>query len=379
MDLAVPTVNRLPVHSKNKLTFYEGYLVRYLAILLRADWIDQINIFDLFCGAGIYKDGERGSPIIAFDAIERAIDRLTSQGKIHTKKIRLIVNDIKKEHIDTVTKYINACNSNDNICELVTHNNEFEELIDEMISFLGKQSTSVRNLLFLDPYGYKSIKREYIENLLANRRSEIMLFLPVMEMYRFVKPATNNPESAGIKPLVNFIHEFDIDTTNLNNQIDFIEQIKNGLKFSGKYYVTSFYLKRENSGNYNALFHITPHRKGAKKALEVAFEIDESTGKGTDINLEQGSLFGFSEIQGKEVQDLIIAYLKQNPEGATNIQLSDYLLDNALMDKHGTRALKSLQKENKIAVWDKKTQQNAPKRAFYLDDANKEVIISLTN
>src|ERR1044071_2918736 len=57
------------LHSEAKVEFYKTYLQRYLHILYLAQTITEINIFDVFCGTGIYDNGKKGSPIVAFDAI----------------------------------------------------------------------------------------------------------------------------------------------------------------------------------------------------------------------------------------------------------------------------------------------------------------------
>ena len=56
-------------HSKAKLDYYQSYLRIYLPILRLASFTRNINIFDVFCGTGIYDDGTKGSPILAFEAI----------------------------------------------------------------------------------------------------------------------------------------------------------------------------------------------------------------------------------------------------------------------------------------------------------------------
>jgi three-Cys-motif partner protein len=74
--------NTLQIHSQAKLEFFEKYLSRYLRILYLAKSIKQINIYDVFCGMGIYNDGGKGSPIIAFDAIkELALDKKLKKNK----------------------------------------------------------------------------------------------------------------------------------------------------------------------------------------------------------------------------------------------------------------------------------------------------------
>jgi three-Cys-motif partner protein len=63
----------LQEHSKAKVEFYTSYLKRYLRIINRVPLISHINIYDVFCGMGIYEDGGKGSPIAAFEVIEELI------------------------------------------------------------------------------------------------------------------------------------------------------------------------------------------------------------------------------------------------------------------------------------------------------------------
>jgi three-Cys-motif partner protein len=62
--------NTLQIHSQEKVKFYKTYLNRYLRIMCLSKHIDRINIYDVFCGMGIYEDGGKGSPIAAFDEIK---------------------------------------------------------------------------------------------------------------------------------------------------------------------------------------------------------------------------------------------------------------------------------------------------------------------
>ena len=62
--------NTMQLHSQAKVKFYEEYLTRYLRILYKSSYIKRINIYDIFCGAGVYDDGKEGSPIVAYKAIK---------------------------------------------------------------------------------------------------------------------------------------------------------------------------------------------------------------------------------------------------------------------------------------------------------------------
>ena len=57
-------------HSKAKLDLYRSYLEKYFAILGLAKGITKINLYDIFCGIGLYEDGNIGSPLIAVDCVK---------------------------------------------------------------------------------------------------------------------------------------------------------------------------------------------------------------------------------------------------------------------------------------------------------------------
>ena len=91
----------MQLHSQAKVEFYRNYLQRYLRILYRVDYICQINIFDVFCGMGIYKDGRKGSPIIAYDIIRDVFFECGKQ-----RKVQLIINDADIARVTNVQEYI---------------------------------------------------------------------------------------------------------------------------------------------------------------------------------------------------------------------------------------------------------------------------------
>ena len=59
-----PRTNILP-HTQAKLDLYKGYLEHYLRILCHSEFCKKINLFDIYCGVGIYDDGKMGSPLLA--------------------------------------------------------------------------------------------------------------------------------------------------------------------------------------------------------------------------------------------------------------------------------------------------------------------------
>ena len=77
----------LEEHSKEKLAFYKKYLDLYLTVLINAKYTKSINIYDIFCGVGIYDgDGNKGSPVVAMECIKT---QLRTHWKRRDKPIKL--------------------------------------------------------------------------------------------------------------------------------------------------------------------------------------------------------------------------------------------------------------------------------------------------
>jgi len=135
-------------HSEAKLNFYKTYLSKYLSILLLDKYTNTINIYDVFCGVGIYKDGKKGSPIITIEIIKDLLEKYSS------KNITLTINDKDKSKVENVTNYIQS--NYNNICRLESYNLDALDMFN-IVNKKIKYKKGVKNLIFIDPYGYKNI------------------------------------------------------------------------------------------------------------------------------------------------------------------------------------------------------------------------------
>ncbi len=343
----------LQIHSLAKIEFYKEYLKRYLRPLTLSPHIDKINIYDVFCGMGIYEDGGKGSPIAAFDAIkEFSEDPISKKGEAD---ITLIINDINKLNVQNVESYISA--RNNNYCTLDPHHFDIDSFFPYILKRVSRSSGRERNLLFIDPYGYSKIKREVLEHLLANTHTEIILFLPISFMYRFTNAAVNDTNNiAQYQGLRDFIHSFFPEETSFAsdnmNVHTYINSITSALRFSKDVYTTSYYIERSPS-NYFALFFMTKHIYGFEKILEVKWLLDENKGKGFNIPDPTGNLF--EEVFAKEDElknsKELEQYLKDFLKTArTNRELYEFVLRKEFLPKHANQILKDLHKKNKISA-----------------------------
>jgi three-Cys-motif partner protein len=73
-------------HSKIKLELYRLYLERYLSVLLATPLFEKIVVSDVFAGCGVSRNEEKGSALIAAEAIEKINCRTQSQKQRYHSK-----------------------------------------------------------------------------------------------------------------------------------------------------------------------------------------------------------------------------------------------------------------------------------------------------
>ncbi|MDR0436842.1 MAG: three-Cys-motif partner protein TcmP [Bacteroidales bacterium] len=361
--------NTLQIHSQAKLEFYAKYLNRCLRILSLSKPIKQINIYDVFCGAGIYEDGGKGSPIVAFEAIKELVSD-ENLGNTNTR-ISLVVNDKEQQKIERVKNYIDS--NNQDFCDVRYYNHDIEQMFEVVLREVSATATDTRNLIFIDPYGYKNIKKETLYQLMINGKTEIILFLPISHMHRFTRKAIQDEETAQYEPLRTFVNSFFSNDHRMVKEhlpiMEYIQFIAEALKYDDAFYTTSYHIERDVT-NYFAMFFISSHIFGFEKILEVKWQLDEENGRGFKIPSKQIKLF--EEHFAQETKDENIAKLESilrnlltTPK--TNKEMYEAVLEHEFLPKHATEIFKTWQSNNpKFKVYDIKAGKEARKGAFYI-------------
>ena len=370
--------NTLQIHSQAKLEFYATYLNRYLRILCLSQHIKVINIYDVFCGMGVYDDGGKGSPIVAFDTIEELT--FDEQIKRTDTQISLVVNDKEKDKIERVKKYIES--KNQNFCKVMYYNCDIEQMFNIVQEKVSITTADTRNLIFIDPYGYKNIKKEILYQLMANGRTEIILFLPISHMHRFTQKAMQDEDTVQYEPLRKLVNSFfDDNHAMVQRQLpvmDYIQFITEALKYN-RFYATSYYIERD-AANYFALFFISSHIFGFQKILEIKWQLDEEAGRGFKITSKQPKQQGFfDDFFAKETKDKNAAKLESIlldllSEPKTNRQIYEETLKHEFLPKHTTEIFDKWQLDNpKFKVYDIQKGKKARKKAFYISWENYKI------
>ncbi len=354
-------------HSQAKLDLYKSYLEKYLPILTLAKGITKLNFYDIFCGIGLYKDGNIGSPLIAVNAINKTNELIDSKGW-KRKPITLNINDGNEDKVKNVKNLLKGVKISN--CVINYNSLDANKMLEKVIVEINGFPGSERNLVFIDPYGYSEIDKQKLISLLSKGYTEVVLFLPVMQMYRFSEIALNDFERKCYEDLRKFITDFLPYSQEFQSVFDFINEVTKAFTFGRKYFSCSHYIERDK-GNYYAIFFITSHIYGLERMLEVKWKADPSKGKG--FKQENWGLFEDirvdynKNIQLDYLRGILIENLKQTNDGLSNIELYHLALSNEFLPSHMNRIIKDLKKQKKIISHDSKHNEHDFKNATYID------------
>ncbi len=348
--------NVLP-HSQAKLNLYKDYLSEYLPILGNSQFIDRINLFDIFCGAGVYEDGNLGSPLIAASQILNYISSFNEQGKV-VKPIRLVINDFDATKVNGVQDVLDSLPLTN--CKIEAYNLDADAMFEVTANNIKSYSQRERNLVFIDPYGYSKIQKNSLLKILETNRTEVLLFLPVAQMYRFTGKAQTDFETKCYDNLRKFTNEFFAGNekalqSNFTNVFDYINELTQAFSFDNSYYTSSHYIQRD-SANYYAVFFIGHHIYGLEKFLEVKWKND-SLGKGFNQQSIGNTLFGdnlevLDKTYTEERLEKILKELLKQRQSCNNLELYEFTLKNQFLPKHCNEVIRRLKREGKLVIQD---------------------------
>lgn len=356
-------------HSEAKVNLYGRYLSVYLNILHRAGFVKRIFIFDLFCGEGIYENNAKGSPIIALDCIRNHF----YANKNSIPSMEVWFNDIgrskledgyKVSRVERISKQMfTPPNVEMHFCK-----ENYRQIFPQAINAI-KQSQGARGIFFIDPYGYKIIRPNDIRLMLEPGSTEVLLWLPTPQMYRYAE-AVFQSDFHGSDPLREFLKElFGNNTPSFESDFDFIEQMQGRFRAYLKdlsVFVDKFTLQRDATNTY-CLFFFTRNIKGFEKIVEAKWNMDKEHGKG--FTIEKTMTF-FNEMELSQYPQKLWAYI-ESAEYRTNEELFVYGLENGFLPKHTRSVLDNWKKiHGNLEVV---SLDGGLVRGYYLDNLKRRI------
>lgn len=345
-------------HSQAKIELLSRYMYRFLNIMNQNSYIQDVHLYDLFCGEGIYPNGEKGSPIIFLEKIKNLHFTNKAKSNPHVN-FHCSFNDLDNEKLEKLKFEIKDKNLfYEEIGSLHISNEDYAEILENVIDSLNKLKGSEKAFIFIDPYGYKKIKAGDIKRLISSKKSEALLFLPTQNMFRFEKKGT--PES--LQQFINDLVPKD-EWPESETGLSFIETLLDKFReyLGNEYFVDSFIISR-NTNQYFCLFFFTSHIRGFEKMLEAKWEIDEEDGRSWKQGM-RSDLFANQEktAKTKKLRSALYEFLG---ELRTNGELYEFGLSQGFLPKHVNSILKEFQTNDKIKV-EKTNNEKVRKGSFY--------------
>ncbi|MDR3678734.1 MAG: three-Cys-motif partner protein TcmP [Flavipsychrobacter sp.] len=369
-------VYRLKQHSLAKISCYRNYVDIYLSVLANSPF-EKLYLLDLFAGEGKDIDGNLCSSISGAEALKRHFTHCPED----RKKIVFFLNDpgnsvIEKglKKIDRVKKFIDELQLPENVTVKYSSEN-FEDIIDGVVKRLSQLNSRERALCFIDPFGYKYSKPEKIRDLLANGKTELLLFMPICFMHRFTAKAMKDEdytEGRHIEEFVSILFEKQIP--DIHNQVAFIKGIQKQFKtYLGIPFVDIMYIEKEKS-QFFALFFFSNNKKGFQKMLEAKWAIDDQNGHGFTVNKAAITNTLFDNIDHEDYTYQLYEEIRKK-EVLSNQEIFDFGLNNNHLPKHTKKVLDELKRDGKIII---STSNGEAALGYYLEDNhNKKIIVSL--
>jgi three-Cys-motif partner protein len=349
--------NTVQPHSQAKLDFFESYLFRYLSILVNLKRIKHINIYDPFCGRGLYENDSPGSPILAV----RCIREIRKKFPAAQTPIRLFLRDSKKSYIDGLNRILSIEGERleydlDIMCS------GLENPLTKIKEELDKQPQNAHNLVFVDPYGWKYIDKSTIHDFLKLGNYEIILWQPINSIYRFGKPTKPTDKDKRSNSIKKFIQEFfpDRDVKQVfSSQDSLVANYTEEIKPCPKYYSTFLKLKTQRGATYS-IFFATPHIYGLEKANEAKWRVDPSYGtQFCNHNTPFEATPNLSRLRETLKSEL------ETKKRMSNIEIYEITITSGFLPKHARELLRGFKKEKLIVVLPSANAKTAHFRISY--------------
>ncbi len=347
-------------HSRAKVQLLQKYLEKYLNIISNDGYTKRIQIFDLFCGEGVYENEGEGSPIVILKAL-KDLHFINKAKNRNIPTIDLLFNDKDHSKVEKLKSIVTEKKLHyKEFGSLHFREKEYKELVSSLISHI-KSYKDEKAFIFIDPYGYKDIRASEIKQLLETKKAEVLLFLPTQFMYRFDEKGTPQSLIEILTELVN------LDNWKVNSSVyGFISQFKDALSnYIGEgLFVDNFTIKKDDSTVF-CLYFFSSHIRGFEKMLETKWEIDISEGKGWSYERSQNL---FSTIKNNPLEEKLMTLLKSDKK-IYNGDLYEYTLRMGFLPKHTNEVLSALQNDRVITV-NTDNDQKVRQGAFYINYEN---------
>lgn len=178
----------IQTHLKHALL--EDYIIRWASIIgngALAGKIRKIHFVDGFAGRGAFLDGGAGSPKIAISNLFHLQQRFYE--KYQSSNMRFIVHTVESHPAFQAT--LEELKSNSPFSSQIrNYKGKFEDHLTDILN----QTNGSPALYFIDPFGYKGVRMDDIQNILLNPSHEVLVNVMTRSVGRNLSIENNHTE-----------------------------------------------------------------------------------------------------------------------------------------------------------------------------------------
>ena len=265
------TLWKLEEHSKAKHVILRSYLSAWLPIMSKYN--GRLVLVDGFAGPGRYLSGEDGSPLVMLKTFLEHDYR----DKIDAELVYLFIEE-REDRADHLREEVEKLDLPGNVkWEVATGN--FEEVFGAEIEELQQEGKQLApTFAFVDPFGYTDAPMDLTTSILAFRRCEVLVYVPLPHIHRFVGREGQERAMTALfgSPAWSDAIELKGDERSKYLHDLFRDELRNQGEIE---YVRSFEIVTKNGRGGYHLFFGTSHESGLNAMKRAMWNIDPIEGR----------------------------------------------------------------------------------------------------
>ncbi|WP_327324577.1 three-Cys-motif partner protein TcmP [Streptomyces sp. NBC_01210] len=345
--MAVPkdTVWERDPHTAAKHDLLKRYLEAWAPILLSRH--EVITYAEGFAGSGVYKQGEPGSPVIAYDVFAGALHRFP-------KRMRLVLTEENPRRVEELERQMTLARAkhSDYVAGRLAVDIREGEFHPALLQKLQSLSSLDHPLfVFLDSFGGPDIPYSLLHELGSRRSTEVMVTFAPNFLARFAEnhdghrqrgdDAFGSPDWQAVFRLPSA------------QKFAFLrEQYRDTLRRAG-FLHTLYFEMVDEGGRVLYLIFGTAHEKGLEKMKEAMWKVDPSYGVRyrDPKDTQQEALALEFEPNTAPLQRILRAFVADSSEGRTIEELQKYtLLETVYRPAQVIRLIRQMRDEGAVAT-----------------------------
>jgi len=243
----------------------------------------RLLLVDGFAGPGRYATGEPGSPLVMLDALISHAAR----SRIEPVQFLYLFIEHDLRRVDRLRQEVTKLGPlPSNVAVRIEHG-EFEatfgSLLDQTTDH-GK--TLIPTFAFIDPFGYSTASMSLAGRLLAFRRCEALIFLPLSFVHRFVGRSGQETALTSLFGCEDWREAVDVQGDKRREFLLRLFERQLSANPSVEH-VRSFQLRTHDGNDYRLIFGVG-HDKGLDLAKDAMWKVDPVAGASYSATTESG-------------------------------------------------------------------------------------------